>query len=122
MTEQPDNGQHSAPQIDPDLIADALLVDPEEEYRQQAVESIETLLTLVGPILNELFRNAALGKDMWLKKKSVEILSNWIQTAQDTSTLMMRQLEAAEQVIAAQEKELEELRPEKSKVWTPFAN
>ena len=83
-------------------------------------EMIEKQATLVGPILNELYTKAAEGKDYWLKKRSLQLLADWIMSVQDIATLLTQQLEAAQQVIAAQEKELEELRPDKGKVWTPF--
>ena len=83
-------------------------------------EMIEKQATLVGPILNELYTKAAEGNDYWLKKRSLQLLADWIMSVQDIATLLTQQLEAAQTVIAAQEKELEELRPDKGKVWTPF--
>jgi len=85
-----------------------------------AAQRLSEQAALVGPILNELFRKSAEGEDYWLKKKSLQLLTDWIMSVQDIATLLTQQLEAAQTVIAAQEKELEELRPDKGKMWTPF--
>ena len=68
---------------------------------------IEEQMALIGPILSELYMKAAEGKDYWLKKRSLQLLADWIMSVQDIATLLTQQLEAAQQVIAAQEKELD---------------
>ena len=92
---------------------------PEKFDDEQLQTDIELQAALVGPILNELFRKGAVKDDYWLKGSSTKILSDWIIGLQDMATLFQQQLQAAGQVIDAQEKELEELRPVKKKVWTP---
>ena len=79
------------------------------------------MMELVGPILNELFKAGAEKKNYWLKGKSTRILADWIIQLQNLADIMQQQLEAASQVIQAQEQELEELRPERGKIWTPPA-
>ena len=91
-----------------------------DDEQQDIGESIEQQVALVGPVLAEMYKAAAEGRDYWLKKASLQRLTNWIMTVQDIATLMQQQLEAAEQVIAAQEAELEQLRPVKRKMWTPL--
>ena len=90
------------------------------DEQQDIEESVEQQVALVGPVLAEMYKAAAEGRDYWLKKASLQRLTNWIMTVQDIATLMQQQLEAAEQVIAAQESELEQLRPVKRKMWTPL--
>jgi len=98
-------------------IADAIEVDVTDDDLQ---DNILTQANLVGPILKEFLRHAADGTDYWLKKRSLRILADWIISLQNVATLMEQQLEAASSVVAAQEKELEELRPTKKQIWTPF--
>ena len=93
------------------------LVAPEDHLVELAVEETAAL---VGPVLNEMFRKAALNEDYWLKKKSLKHLVRWVQSVQDINDVLMQTNQAMQAVIDAQEKELEELRPAKSKVWTPF--
>ena len=81
--------------------------------------AIEQLSALVGPVLQQLFKAEATNEDMWLKKKSVKHLARWIMHVQDVADVMAQTIQAAEQVIAAQEQELEQLRPAKGKVWIP---
>ena len=91
-----------------------------DDEQQDIQESVEQQVALVGPVLAEMYKAAAEGRDYWLKKASLQRLTDWIMTVQDIATLMQQQLEAAEQVIAAQEQELEALRPVKRKMWTPL--
>lgn len=84
----------------------------------EAETAIQTMIDLAGPILSEMYRKAAEGEDMWLKKRSLKIITDWIMSLQDTATLLQQQMEAAVVVIQQQNAELEELRPVK-KVWTP---
>ena len=104
--------------IDPSQIRDASWVG-EPEMDAEIEQGIQDQMAMVGPILNELFKAAATDTDLWLKKKSLAILSNWILSLQNVATLMEQQLDAASRVVAAQEKELEESRPHKKKIWTP---
>ena len=90
------------------------------DEQQDIQESVEQQIALVGPVLAEMYKASAEGRDYWLKKKSLQRLTNWIMSVQDIATLMQQQLEAAEQVIAAQESELEQLRPVKKRMWTPL--
>ena len=94
-------------------------LEPLESTTEAETElAIEELSALVGPVLNQLFRNAATNEDMWLKKKSVKHLAGWIQSTQDIADVMRQTIEQASEVISQQEAELEQLRPEK-KVWIP---
>lgn len=93
----------------------------EEPVNEDIQLAIEELSALVGPVLKELFAKAATNDDYWLKKRSVKHLARWIQSTQDIADVMHQTIEQMQHVISAQEKELEELRPEKSKVWTPFS-
>jgi len=81
--------------------------------------AIEQLSALVGPVLNQIFKAAATNEDMWLKKKSVKHLAGWIQSTQDIADIMHQTIEQMGEVLAAQEAELEQLRPTKGKVWIP---
>ena len=95
---------------------------PTRHKRQKTDETelaIERLSALVGPILNQLFAKAATNEDMWLKKKSVKRLADWIRSGQDIADIMHQTIEQMGEVLTAQEAELEELRPSKGKVWIP---
>lgn len=110
---------------DPDLsqISDAIAIgDSQEDENEEIKTAIEDGTVLVGPILKEFFRHATQGTDYWMKKRSLRILADWIVNLQNVATIMEQQLEALSQVCAAQEAELEELRPTKKKIWTPFPN
>ena len=97
------------------------LPEPVDDTKDEDVEqAIATQAALVGPILDELYEHAATDTDWWLKKSSLKILANWTMSLLDIASIMEQQLEAAQAVIGAQEKELEELRPVKQKIWTPF--
>ena len=97
--------------------------DSSENYDDEQLRTeIEQQTALVGPILNELFAKGAVKDDYWLKGASTRILSDWIIGLQNMATLFQQQLEAAGQVIGAQEEELQQLRPQKKKVWTPGVN
>ena len=95
-----------------------VLPDQDDENIEAAIQG---QVDLVGPILTELYEHAASDQDWWLKKSSLKILANWTMSLLDVAQVMEQQLEAAKEVIGAQEKELEELRPEKQKIWTPFS-
>ena len=95
--------------------------DTQEAQDAEVESAVAAQIALVGPILKEFMRHATEGTDYWLRKSSLRILANWIMSLQDSATLMQQQLEAAQQVLGAQEKELEELRPVKNKIWTPFS-
>ena len=115
----------SSPYLDkPDLsqISDAIDVDSKETTDDELQNAIQTQSEQVGPILKEFLTHASENKDYWLKKKSLRILAEWIMSLQDVATLMEQQLEALGSVVTAQEAELEELRPTKKKIWTPFPN
>ena len=95
------------------------LDDPEKLTDEQVQAQIGTQIALVGPILKELLARGAIKDDYWLKGASTALLSDFIIGLQDMATLFQQQLQAAGQVIDAQEKELEKLRPKKRQVWTP---
>ena len=80
---------------------------------------LEQQMALVEPILDGLFKAAATDDDYWLKKKSAKIFSDWIVSVLNVSQLMEQQVRALGETLQAQEKELEQLRPVKSKMWTP---
>ena len=94
---------------------------PEEPSDAEIEAAIEDQTALVGPILQELYQHAAEDTDWWLKKSSLKILATWTMNLLDVAQIMEQQLEAAKAVIGSQEEELEKLRPEKAKIWTPFS-
>ena len=106
--------------LDLSQISDAIDVTDDELSDEEMAAAIQDQSALVGPILNEFLKHAAEGTDYWLKKKSLRILADWIMSLQNIATLMEQQLEALSSVCAAQEAELEELRPTKKAIWTPF--
>jgi len=81
--------------------------------------SVAEIMALVDPILQQLFKAAAENDDYWMKSKTVSILADWIVSVLNVSQLMEQQVRALGASLQAQEKELEQLRPEKSKMWTP---
>ena len=91
-------------------------LEPENDETELAIEELSAL---VGPILNQIFSNAATNQDMWLKKKSVKHLAGWIQSTQDIADIMHQTIEQMGEVLTAQEAELEQLRPAKGKMWVP---
>lgn len=86
---------------------------------EDAFSALTEQIVLVGPILNELYKHSAEGRDYWLKKKSLQLLADWILTVQDIATLLSSQNESLIATVAALEKELEQHRKVK-KVWTPL--
>lgn len=102
--------------IDLSQIADANLTDIEVQ------DSIDLAVATVDPILREFMKAAAEGKDLWLKKKSLKILAEWIMSLLDLGQVMQAKVEALEAACSAMDAELTELRPKKRKVWTPGIN
>jgi hypothetical protein len=80
---------------------------------------LEQQMALVGPVLDGLFKAAATDDDIWLKKKSVRIFSDWIVSVLNVSQVMEQQVQALSVTVQAQEKELEQTRTVKAKMWTP---
>ncbi len=99
--------------VDLTQVADANLTEPEIEA------AIEAQAAMVDPILNEFMKAAAEGRDLWLKKKSLRILAEWVMSLLDVGSVMEQKIHAMQEVITAQDSELTELRPNKRKVWTP---
>jgi hypothetical protein len=93
----------------------------DEPSDEEIRAGIAAKAALVGPILAEFMQHANDNTDYWLKKASLRILGEWIMSLQDVATLMEQQIESLTEVLGAQEKELEELRPEKKQIWTPFS-
>ena len=94
----------------------------ETDVGEQEVDldaNLASMMVLVQPILDGLFKAAAENSDYWLKKKSAAVLSDWILSVLNISQLMEQQVQALGATLQAQEKELEQLRPIKSKMWTP---
>ena len=81
--------------------------------------NLASMMVLVEPVLDGLFKAAAENDDYWLKGKSVTVLSDWILSVLNIAQLMEQQVQALGTTLQAQEKELERLRPQKSKMWTP---
>jgi hypothetical protein len=81
--------------------------------------NLEQIMALVEPILDGLFKAAATDDDYWLKKKSVRIFSDWIVSVLNVSQVMEQQVQALSVTVQAQEKELEQTRTVKAKMWTP---
>jgi len=81
--------------------------------------NLASMMTRIEPVLNELFKAAAENDDYWLKKKTVRVFVDWIVSILNVSQLMEQQVRALGATLQAQEKELEELRPTKSKMWVP---
>ncbi len=104
--------------LDLSEIADAIDVEPSDE---ELVAAIKADAALVGPILAEVFKAYHEKRDFWLKKASLRIFVDWVVSLQNIATIMEQQLEALSSVVTAQEAELEELRPTKKKIWTPFS-
>ena len=95
-------------------------LEPAVNYDDERLQTdIETQSALVGPILNELFAKGAVKDDYWLKGASTAILTDWIVGLQNMATLFEQQINSMGEVIDAQSRELEELRPKKKRVWTP---
>ena len=59
------------------------------------------------------------GGPLRLKHKDVEALKNQIITTTHVAMALEKQLQAATQVLAAQEQELETLREKRGGIWTP---
>jgi len=81
--------------------------------------NLASMMIRIEPVLNELFKAAAENEDYWLKKKTVRVFVDWIVSILNVSQLMEQQVRALGATLQAQEKELEELRPKKSKMWIP---
>ena len=97
----------------PEAIADGNLTEIEETKTEQ---ELQQLVALVEPILSDLFKHAALEKDFWLKKKSVELLANWIQSMIQINQMLSAQSEALQQFIG-DNIDVESL--PKKRIWTP---
>src|SRR6056300_1106610 len=80
---------------------------------------IEAMMALVKPVLDGLFAAAAEGQEYWLKKRSAQLLSDWIISLLNISQVMEQQIQALAATVQAQEKELEQVRTVKSKMWSP---
>ena len=81
--------------------------------------NLASMMVRVEPVLNELFKAAAENDDYWLRKRTVRVFVDWIVSILNVSQLMEQQVRALGATLQAQEKELEELRPKKSKMWVP---
>jgi hypothetical protein len=81
--------------------------------------SIEEIMALVEPILDGLFKAGATNSDYWLKKRSTQILSDWIISILNMNKVMEEQIRAMGIALQAQEKELEQARTAKGKMWVP---
>ena len=95
---------------------------PVGETGEQEVDlesNLASMMVLVQPILDGLFKAAAENSDYWLKKKSAAVLSDWILSVLNISQLMEQQIQALGATLQAQEKELEASRKVKSKMWVP---
>jgi hypothetical protein len=86
---------------------------------QEIAESIQQQMALVEPILDGLFKAAAEGDDYWLKGKSTTLLADWIIATMNIGAVMQQQIEAMGHALQAQEKQLEETRPAKGRMWVP---
>ena len=82
-------------------------------------DTLSSMMVLVQPILDGLFKAAAVDEDYWLKKKSAATLSDWILSVLNISQIMEQQIQALGATLQAQEKELEASRSVKAKMWTP---
>ena len=94
----------------------------ETDTQQEEVDleaNLASMMTTIEPVLNELFKAAAENDDYWMKKRTVRVFSDWIVSILNVSQLMEQQVRALGASLQAQEKELEELRPKKGKMWTP---
>ncbi len=101
--------------IDLSQISDAIDITGPEQIRK----GIEDQVAAIGPVLHEIFESADKGRDLWLKKASLQTLTDWIVSLQNVASLLEQQIEAMGSVVSAQEQELEELRPTKKKIWRP---
>ena len=101
--------------LDPQQITSQDVKDDDETVEA----NLKEIMVLVEPILDGIFEAAVGNQDYWLKKKSAAILSDWIVSVLNVSQLLERQVQALGATLQAQEKELEQLRPVKSKMWTP---
>lgn len=99
----------------PEAIADGNLTDVDEAKTEQ---ELQQLVALVEPILSDLFKHAALEKDFWLKKKSVELLANWIQSMIQINQMLSAQSEALQGFIS-ENIDVESL--PKKRIWTPHS-
>lgn len=107
--DNPDPGLSNSNEDEPGGEADTATLGPD----------LEQQMALVEPVLDGLFKAAAEGDDYWMKKKSVRIFSDWIVSVLNVSQLLEQQVRALGETLQAQEKELEQLRPAKGKMWTP---
>ena len=56
--------------------------------------NLASMMTLVEPVLDGLFKAAAENNDYWLKKKSAALLSDWILSVLNISQVMEQQVQA----------------------------
>ena len=77
-----------------------------DEQEVDLESNLASMMVLVQPILDGLFKAAAENSDYWLKKKSAAVLSDWILSVLNISQLMEQQVQALGAALQAQEKEL----------------
>jgi len=101
--------------LDLSEISDAIDVSDTEQIKK----GLEDQVAAIGPVLYLIFESAEHDRDLWLKKSSLRVLTDWIISLQNIASLLEKQIEAMGSVVSAQEQELEELRPTKKKIWRP---